>query len=455
MSEFKTIIGLEIHAQLNTKSKMFCFCDNDSEGKAPNTVICPICLGLPGTLPVANEQAIIKTIQIGKALGCDIPEVSKFDRKHYYYPDLPKGYQISQYDMPLCKGGTVEFDCDGVEVSVELNRIHLEEDAGKLTHDNISNNTIVDLNRAGTPLVEIVTEPVMHEPAHARVFMQTLQKVLRQLGVSSADMEKGHMRCDANISVVRDGVSSKIIEVKNLNSSRFVQKALEYEQERLTKEFDKNIGPGKETRGFDSKLSKTVAQRKKEEASDYRYFPEPDIPSIFTHQIKIEEANLELPENFRKRIEKDFSLASQVASKIASDGKMAMLFKSIEAEEGININRIANWLVNEKLPDFDGPLLVKLSGLVDEGTISNDQARQIMRSDAPDNLIVRFARDADDLDVGAIVDKVISEHPDEKAKYQAGKKQLIGYFVGMAVKVSGGSADPQRILQEFKKRLEK
>lgn len=454
MSEFKTIIGLEIHAQMNTKSKMFCFCDNESQGKEPNTVVCPICLGMPGTLPVANEQAIKKAIKIGKALGSVIPEISKFDRKHYYYPDLPKGYQISQYDMPLCKGGSVEFELDGEKISVKLNRVHLEEDAGKLIHDSTTQSTIVDLNRAGTPLVEIVTEPVIQRPEHAKAFMQTLQKILRQLDVSSADMEKGHMRCDANISVQKDGVLSKIIEVKNLNSFRFVQKALEHEEKRLTENFDDNIGPGKQTRGFDSKTSRTYAQRVKEEASDYRYFPEPDIPLINTKELAIEGSEFELPEDFKRRIIETYNLSPQIAGKIASDKTLSEKFKSISNLDGVNISRIANWMVNE-INNLSGEQLIEISALIDNSKINNEQAKHILRSEEPNLEISKIASGSNSqVDIDAVVDSIISEHSDEKMKYKSGKTQLIGFFVGLAMKETRGSVNPQQIMEVFKKKLE-
>ena len=228
-----TQVGLEIHVQLKTKSKMFCGCDNNAQDKEPNTVICPICLGMPGTLPVANRAAIEMTIKTGIVLGSMIPKISKFDRKHYFYPDLPKGYQISQYDQPFCVGGSVEVDGK----VVTLNRIHLEEDAGKLVHPEGSNSSIVDLNRAGTPLMEIVTEPDIESPAQARSFLKELQIILRSTGVSDADMEKGHLRCDANISVKSADTMSEIVEIKNLNSFKYVEKALSTEEERLINEF--------------------------------------------------------------------------------------------------------------------------------------------------------------------------------------------------------------------------
>lgn len=455
MSEFNTTIGLEIHAQLNTKSKMFCFCDNDSQSKEPNTVICPICLGLPGTLPVTNGEAVKKTIIIGRALDCDIPEFSKFDRKHYYYPDLPKGYQISQYDMPLCKGGEVKFEHEGTENTVVLNRIHLEEDAGKLIHDKKSNNTIVDLNRAGTPLVEIVTEPVIKTPVEAKLFMQALQKILRELKVSSADMEKGHMRCDANISVQKDGKSTKIIEIKNLNSFRFVQKALEYEEKRLSENFQKNLGPGKETRGFNSKKLETFAQRKKEEASDYRYFPEPDIPTIKTSEIEFEDLNFELPQAFKKRLEDDYGLSSQISSKIASSKNLSDLFKDIEKQEGVNAARIANWLANERIFKLDQDLLTKISRLIDESKINNEQAKQIMKSEDPNDLIEKLLTAKPEVNLVSLIGKIVNEYPNEKAKYKSGKTQLMGFFVGLIMKETRGSANPQQIMQYLKKELEK
>jgi len=459
VSDFKIIIGLEIHAQLNTKSKMFCCCDNDSQGKKPNTVVCPICLGMPGTLPMPNKEAILKTLKLGKALSCEIPNYSKFDRKHYYYPDLPKGYQISQYDMPLCIGGNVSLELNGVMKSVKLNRIHLEEDAGKLIH--LSKNTIVDLNRAGTPLVEIVTEPVISSPAEAKEFMRSLQKILRQLNVSNADMEKGHLRCDANISVIRSDQSSKIIEIKNLNSFKFVYRALEFEINRLTSDFEGNIGPGKQTRGFDSKRSQTYPQRLKEEASDYRYFPEPDIPTIDTTLLKIEEVDSELPSTFVLRVHEEYNLSKEVAKKLTHNLELMSCFIVLEGKlNHDSLKRSANWLANEKILRINPDLLVTLNRSIEKSEINSSQAKSILRSAVDEEDIVQQIKkfrsnDGRDIDgVRKIIDKVVESNKKEKEKYLAGKKQILGFFIGQVLGELKGNGNPEEISQMLKSKLD-
>ncbi|MGH9857108.1 MAG: Asp-tRNA(Asn)/Glu-tRNA(Gln) amidotransferase subunit GatB, partial [Acidobacteriota bacterium] len=274
------VIGLEIHVQPNTKTKMFCPCANVFGDVRPNSAICPICLGYPGTLPVPNQQAIELTLLMGAALRTELATESKFDRKSYFYPDLPKGYQISQYDKPLCGKGELTITVNDTLRRIGITRIHLEEDAAKSTHDPDTKTALIDYNRAGTPLIEIVTEPDIRSPEEAKVFLQELQQTVRALGVSTADMEKGQMRCDANISMRKAGSSDlhPKTEIKNINSFRFVEKALQYEIERQKEVWQKGIIPPHATRGWNSKTGKTIQQRTKEEAADYRYFPEPDIP---------------------------------------------------------------------------------------------------------------------------------------------------------------------------------
>jgi len=300
MANLIPTIGLEIHVQLDTKSKMFCRCDNNAEGKAPNTVVCPVCMGFPGTLPVANAQAIAWGAQAALALGCTINKFQRFDRKNYFYPDLPKGYQISQFFFPAGEHGQITIDYlpetgqDRAEFAVRIKRVHLEEDAGKLVH--AKDGILVDFNRCGTPLLEIVTEPDMHNPREARAFMQELQRIVRALGVSLADMEKGHLRVDANISMAEAGSETlgTLVELKNMNSFRFVEKALAYEVVRQTEAITLGQSISKETRGWDEKINMTLSQRSKEEFNDYRYFPEPDLPPIVLTDAQIEEWRFKL-----------------------------------------------------------------------------------------------------------------------------------------------------------------
>src|SRR5579872_1297605 len=283
-SRYEAVIGLECHVQLATRSKMFCGCSSDYSGSPPNTHVCPICLGMPGVLPVMNRTAVEFTLLTGLAINADIPQATKFDRKNYPYPDLVKGYQISQYDLPLVKGGFVEITADGQTRKIHLERVHLEEDTGKLTH--ASGGSLVDFNRSGMPLMEMVTQPDLHTPAEARAYLRKLRAILRALGVSGADMEKGQLRCDVNVSLRPIG-ETKLgtkVEVKNLNSFRAVQHALEYEIERQTAALDAGETLTQETRGWLEERGVTVSQRSKEQAHDYRYFPEPDLPPVFVDE---------------------------------------------------------------------------------------------------------------------------------------------------------------------------
>ncbi|MEK7097562.1 MAG: Asp-tRNA(Asn)/Glu-tRNA(Gln) amidotransferase subunit GatB, partial [Patescibacteria group bacterium] len=331
------IIGLEIHAELKTKSKMFCSCDNDSENKEPNTVVCPICLGQPGTLPVPNKQAIEWTLLVGLCLDGKISRLSKFDRKNYFYPDLPKGYQISQYDLPFVYDAKLEINGDDISIT----RIHLEEDTGKSSHPAGKNYSLVDYNRAGTPLMEMVTDPVIRDGQTAKKFCQRFQQILRYLDVSDADMEKGHMRCEANISVQEKGrwerkgkdinsigdykLNSKV-EVKNLNSFRAIEKAIDYEIKRQIQALQDGEKIIQETRGWNEDKGETFSQRTKETSADYRYFPEPDIPPIKIDDgwiEKIRQDLIELPTAKIKRFKEEYDLSEQDAEILAGDKDLA------------------------------------------------------------------------------------------------------------------------------------
>ncbi|MCA9387650.1 MAG: Asp-tRNA(Asn)/Glu-tRNA(Gln) amidotransferase subunit GatB, partial [Candidatus Andersenbacteria bacterium] len=335
--ELEPVIGLEIHVQLKTKSKMFCRCSNDAEGVAPNTHICEVCTGQPGTLPVPNEEAVEMILRAGLALGSELPDFTKFDRKHYFYPDLPKGYQISQYEEPFCVGGTVEVEReDGSQFIVEMERLHLEEDAGKLVHEH--GRSGVDLNRAGTPLIECVTKPVVKSAADARLFLQELRRTMRYLGVSDADMEKGHLRCDANISMrpVGDNKLYPKTEIKNVNSFKFVEQALEFEIVRQTGLWEKGTPVDVETtRGFDPSTGKTIEQRTKEGAADYRYFPEPDIPPFVidaTRRSALARHLPELPARKRARFVDQFGLSRESAFTIVDDKSTSDFYENVLSE---------------------------------------------------------------------------------------------------------------------------
>ena len=496
---FKTVIGLEIHVQLKTKSKMFCRCDNNAEGAAPNTLVCPICLGLPGTLPVANKTAIELTLKTGLALNCEVAEFSRFDRKHYFYPDLPKGYQISQYDKPFCLNGKFEIRNPKSEIrNIRIRRVHLEEDAGKLIHvsghpeataegspantisktsseilrsaQNDNNGySLVDLNRAGTPLMEIVTEPDISTSADAKIFMQELRSILRYLDVSDADMEKGHLRCDANISISEDGRRKTEdglgtpVEIKNLNSFRMVERALAFEEKRQKEELETGNIIVKETRGWNDAKGETYSQRGKEFAQDYRYFPEPDLPPYYPNKaFDIEVLKKELPElpaQKRKRyIEK--GLPIQDAAIISIDKEMAMYFEKVA--EKINPKTAANWIINELktdgILDIAPENLISLLQKVEGGEISGKIAKEIftemqLSGKKPDAIIVEkgFKQIGGEKELSGIIEEIISQNEKSVADYHAGKTEALGFLVGQVMKKTSGQASPQivnKILSE-------
>lgn len=383
--KYQPIIGLEVHVELATYSKMFCGCPADHYGHEPNTQTCPVCLALPGALPVPNKKAIEWTIMLGLGLGCKINEVSKFDRKNYFYPDLPKGYQITQYDQPFCYDGTLN--------GIRICRVHLEEDTGKLQH--AGGETLIDFNRSGVPLVEIVTEPDFRSIEEVDIYLKKLQRIIRYLGISSADMEKGSMRLEPSISLSLDGsIPNYRVELKNINSFRFVRKALEYEIERQQHEEHKQ-----ETRGWSETKNATFLQREKEEAHDYRYFPEPDIPPIrmSSEQLTmISQLIPELPDTKIKRFIEQYKLSQYQADILCDDKKTADDFE-IQTKENKNFSAIdiANSIINKR------PLMTKLTGEVDV----------------------------------AVIKKVLAENPQAVAAYKDGKTQVLGFLIGQCAKL--------------------
>jgi len=449
----KTVIGLEIHVQLKTKSKMFCRCDNNAENAAPNTLVCPICMGMPGTLPVANKKAIEWTLKTSLALNCQIAEFSRFDRKHYFYPDLPKGYQISQYDKPFATNGFLEIDVAGEFKKIGIRRVHLEEDAGKLIHRG--NATLVDLNRAGTPLMEVVSEPEINSPQEAKIFMQELRSILRYLDVSDADMEKGHLRCDANISIEVDGKEGVPIEIKNMNSFRMVERALSYEEKRQRELLEKGEKIAKETRGWIDAKGITVSQRGKEYAQDYRYFPEPDLPSYRPHRaFNIARLQKELPELPALKRSKyiEMGLPIQDAAIISIDNEMAAYFEKVT--EKISPRLAANWIINELksegILDIAPENLISLLDKIGKGEISGKIAKEIFAEmissgKKPDEIIAEKgikqigAKD----ELTNIIDEVIKENEKTVADYQQGKKEALGFLVGKVMQKTSGQANPQ------------
>jgi len=437
MSEYTPVIGLEIHVELKTKSKMFCGCDAHHFQVKPNTHTCPVCLGLPGALPVPNRKAIEWCQLIGLALNCQLANQSKFDRKNYFYPDLSKGYQISQYDQPLCFKGNYELT-NGKRIGIT--RVHMEEDTGKSVHRTINGEklTLVDFNRSGVPLVEIVTEPDFRNSDEVDEFLKGLQKIIRFLGVSDADMEKGSMRLEVNMSLGKDPKSlpNYKVEVKNINSFRYVKKAIEYEFIRQTEILDRGDTPIQETRGYQEDVDKTISQRSKEEAQDYRYFPDPDIPPMEFNEAdfdKIREQLPELPQVKSSRYQKSYNLDRETALFLTETPAISAYFEAVlkRADANTEAKTIANLLKNKK---------------VDWRVISQDHLVEQLKSGQNNPQM-----DPDELE--EIVRKVLNENPDVVAKYKAGKTAVLGYLVGQVMRESKGKAEAKTIAKIFEKSI--
>lgn len=470
--KFEPVIGLEIHVQLKTKSKMFCSCANIFGDVPPNSAICPICLGYPGTLPVPNAAAIAWTRLAGAALNCKLAHKSKFDRKSYFYPDLPKGYQISQYDQPFCGRGALEIVVDGKERTIGLTRIHLEEDAAKNTHTK--NHTLIDFNRAGTPLIEIVTEPDIRTPAEAKVFLQELQRIMRALGVSDADMEKGQMRCDANISLRKIG-SKKFnpkTEVKNLNSFRNVEHALAHEIKRQEKMLAVGDIPKAATRGWDADAQKTTEQRTKEEAADYRYFPEPDIPPFVLTEAddeKIRKQLPELPPARRQRFESEYGLNADQAQLFVDLPLLADYFENTISElKELDQNltkQTANLILRElksRLPDIkiSPENFAEVVMLVEQGRITKTALPKLLAEmqatgGDPDPLIAKLGlvQLSDTSQLDAIVNEVIQANPDVVAKIKAGKDSALQFLMGQVMVKTKGQASAPTVIELLQRKI--
>ncbi|HTC01712.1 MAG TPA: Asp-tRNA(Asn)/Glu-tRNA(Gln) amidotransferase subunit GatB [Ferruginibacter sp.] len=466
-SKYEVVIGLEVHAQLLTKSKLFCG-DSASFGGQPNTHVSPVTLAHPGTLPKMNKQAIEYAIKLGLALNCDIEQNNYFARKNYFYPDLPKGYQVSQHTTPICKNGHVTIKVGDTTRNIILNRIHMEEDAGKSLHDVDDKFTCIDLNRAGVPLLEIVTEPDLHSAEEAFAFLTELRRMVRWLNVCDGNMEEGSMRCDANISIRLHGAEKlgTRVEVKNLNSIRNVKRAIEHEVQRLIVIVDNGEKVIQETRSFDANNGTTFSLRSKEEADDYRYFPDPDLTpfNITDEFLKSIKASIPaLPEELEKKYTEVFHLPTADAAVICSDKEQADFFEAVIKHTN-NYKSVANWLMgpvksftNEKnieLVSF--PLSVKqiaqLVQLVDDGKVNFGIASSRIFNaliEAPEKEPLQIAtelnliQESDSSLVETWVDEVLAKMPDKIKEYKSGKKNLIGLFVGEVKKVSKGKADMQ------------
>jgi aspartyl-tRNA(Asn)/glutamyl-tRNA(Gln) amidotransferase subunit B len=462
---FEIVIGLEVHTQLLTKSKMFCSCSANYASALPNTHVCPICLGMPGVLPGINEKAIEYTVMTALALNCTIPEYTKFDRKNYFYPDLMKGYQISQYDAPIGKGGWLTIDSNGAKKRINITRVHLEEDVAKSWHRG--DYSLIDINRSGVPLMEVVSEPEISSPAEARDYLIKLRNILRYLGVSTANMEEGSFRCDANISI-RPLDSKEFlpkVEVKNMNSFKAVYQALEYESRRQGKVLEEGGELVQETRGWIEERGITVLQRTKEYADDYRYFPEPDLPPLVLDRAWIEETRAclpELPEARRDRFMTQYGLSLYDANILTSSRAMAGYFENcLKLIDHGKAKMVSNWL----LGDFSRLLnatnteienvkispkhLAEILGLVDNGTISRPAAKAVLeemfRTGKRASEIItekKLSQISDAGEIREVVKQVMANNTGAVADYASGKQQALIFIIGQVIKATKGRANP-------------
>jgi aspartyl-tRNA(Asn)/glutamyl-tRNA(Gln) amidotransferase subunit B len=478
MSRFEAVIGLEIHAQLMTATKIFCGCPT-SFGAPPNTHVCPVCLGFPGALPVLNTAAVDYAVRAALALGCTVQERSVFARKNYFYPDLPKGYQISQYELPLAVGGGLDITAGGRSTHVRITRLHMEEDAGKSLHEGFADSdrkTYLDFNRAGVPLVEIVSEPDMRSAAEAAAFFETLRQILVWLGVNDGNMEEGSLRCDANVSIRPRGADTlgTKAEVKNVNSFRYLQKALEYEIERQIHVVEDGGRVVQETRLFDSAQGRTYSMRSKEEAHDYRYFPEPDLPPLVVtgeRRERIAAALPELPDARMARFVREYALPAYDANLLTQTRGLADFFEQTARAAG-NPKAASNWIMGELLRTMKArgvsieqvPLtpaaLAGLIGLIDRGTISSTVAKDVFATmydtGRPAEDIVRAEGLAQIGDADALVGIVraaIAASPDAVEQVRKGRTNAFGFLVGHVMKASKGKANPRLVNDLLKKEL--
>jgi len=474
--QFEVVIGLEVHAQLNTKTKIFCSCPT-SFGDEPNTNVCEVCLGLPGALPVLNIEAVKKAIALGTAVNATINQKSIFNRKNYFYPDLPKGYQISQFEIPIVENGEIFIDFeDGTKKRIGITRAHLEEDAGKnIHHGNVSH---VDLNRAGTPLLEIVSDPDMRSAEEAVLYLKKLHAILRYLDISDANMQEGSFRCDANVSIRPKGDTKLYTraEIKNLNSFKFIQKAIDYEVERQVEAWEDGVYEREvvqETRLYDTEKNETRSMRGKEDSAEYRYFPDPDLLPVMVSDemlsscIKIPE----LPDEKKDRLVKDYGIKAYDAAVITSNVEMAHFYETMIAQ-GAGAKNSVTWLtvelqgrLNNGLSLMTSPVdAIKLALIVkriEDGTISGKAAKEVLdylmeNSVDVDEAIEKLGlkQVSDDGAILTIIDSIISANADKVAEYRAGKEKLFGFFVGQTMKESKGAANPAKVNELLKSRLD-
>ncbi len=486
--EYETIIGLEVHAQLTTKSKMFCACSADYASAPPNTHVCPICLGMPGVLPTINRKAVEYTIMTALALNCTIAEYAKFDRKNYPYPDLMKGYQISQYDAPIGKGGWLTIETGGKQKRIGITRVHLEEDVAKLVHltsPEGESYTLVDVNRAGVPLMEIVSEPDINSPEEARQYLIKLRSILQYLGVSTGNMEEGSFRCDANISIRPRGSTEYLpkVEVKNMNSFRAVYRALEYEAKRQQEILEKGGKLFQETRGWVESKGVTVSQRSKEYAHDYRYFPEPDLPPLVFDRAWIEEIRSrlpELPDARRDRLINEYGLPFYDANLLVESKAMADYFEECvrlsttktSEERQKKAKTISNWLLGDfsRMLNATGSTiesskvtpahLVELLTMVEKTTITGPTAKAVfeemfLTGKKADEIVSQkgLSQISDTSEITKIVNEVITSNSQAVADYKSGKEQALVYLIGQVMKASKGRANPNAVRETLMRTL--
>ena len=474
---YEVIIGLEVHAELSTKTKIFCSCPTEF-GAAPNTHVCPICMAMPGTLPVLNEKVVEYAVKAGLATNCEISRDSKNDRKNYFYPDLPKAYQISQFDKPLCEHGYVEIDTEEGKKKIRLTRIHIEEDAGKLNHDDFGGGSLVDLNRAGVPLIEIVSEPDIRSSEEAENYLRKLKSILEYIEVSDCKMQEGSLRADVNVSVRKKG-DTKLgtrTEMKNMNSFKSITRAIEYEVDRQIDVIEDGGIIEQETLRWDDVSGKTFPMRDKEDAQDYRYFPDPDLVAIKLSEEYIEnikKALPELPESRKQRYLEEYKLSEKDANIITSSKYLSDLFEGA-TKICNNPKAVNNWIISDisrilnetemepiEIP-FDSKQLAKLVMLIDKGTISSSIAKKVLVE------MFEHPRDPEDIidekgwvqisDEGAIKDvvlKILEANPQSVADYKGGKDRALGYLVGQAMKETRGKANPQMLNKMFLEELKK
>jgi aspartyl-tRNA(Asn)/glutamyl-tRNA(Gln) amidotransferase subunit B len=487
--DYEVVIGLEVHAQLTTKSKVFCRCSTDYSGAEPNTHVCPVCMGMPGVLPVINAQAVEYTVMTGLALNCEIPEHAKFDRKNYPYPDLMKGYQISEYDMPICRNGYVDVEVDGASRRIRVNRVHLEEDTARLLHRNDQTGegySLLDINRAGMPLMEIVSEPDARSPEEAVAYLMKLRQILRYLGVSDADMESGNFRCEPNLSLRPRGTTAfgSKVELKNLNSFRAALRGMEFEVERQTKILREGGRVASETRGWREDTGETASQRSKEQAHDYRYFPEPDLPPLHIAREQVEEIRArlpELPDSRRTRFVEQYGLSDYEANLLTESRARAEFFEAaLFAEDGQapdrlhdRAKRISNWQLGDlaRLLNADGieineskvkpEQLSKLVRLIEDGKISGTAAKQVLEvmydTGAEPEAIVAEKGLGQIEDTGIVdtaIAKVLEANPQAVEDFRAGKVQAMNALVGQVMRETRGRANATQVQELLRQALD-